>query len=544
MDNRSLADWVTSFIRPTEGPGARRPLRLEPWQRGILDAIEHEGMTRIAIRAASQCGKTLCSGAVGLHAAVGGAGCLLASATQALVSDLRRRVNATLDGSPIGEEFAATGSGLAGTNRNMRETRAGGWLAFATAGSPAQLAARTVKVAIADELARWPDRVRSGEGHPLAILSARLADWGEDGRLVGISTPTTGHDAISLLWMDGDRRRLEYECPACGDLTPLLWDQVTGRERGETPAIACAACGVEHDEAARRRMLASARWVPQREQTDEETISFSLSRLDSGRSSLAQVCRSWRRAEAAAGRGDGLARMTWRNTVLGLPAQAGVADIDHLYDTRGAGWDDQADIEQVCAGVDVQVDRLVYAVVGYDAGSLHAWVLDYGDVLGDPTEDDVWVALTSTLTARRPGLPVSIVSVDAGYLAAHVRRQCSQRRWWIPTVGRAGEGKPIAKRMNESGVATLGKDEASTWWTGRVSAGRVRLPARMSRQEIAEACAAEALTVQAGRLRWAPIPGRPNHLWDAALLALHGRTFRPLGRRRGKLRLVPIGGGG
>ena len=30
-----------------------------------------------------------------------------------------------------------------------------------------------------------------------------------------------------------------YPCLACGDLTPFLWEQVVGRERGETPAVAC-----------------------------------------------------------------------------------------------------------------------------------------------------------------------------------------------------------------------------------------------------------------------------------------------------------------
>ena len=37
------------------------------------------------------------------------------------------------------------------------------------------------------------------------------------------------------------------------------------------------------------------------------------------------------------------------------------------------------------------------------AGSASVWVLDYGVTLGDPTEDDVWAALTSSLgRSRRP----------------------------------------------------------------------------------------------------------------------------------------------
>ena len=171
---------------------------------------------------------------------------------------------------------------------------------MAAAGSASQLASRTAAVAIADEVSRWPRSVRSGEGHPLTLLRARLSDWQDDGRLLAISSPVLENDAIGLLHKDGDRRRLEYPCLACGDLTPFLWEQVVGRERGETPEITCLSCGVPHGEGARRKMLKKSAWIPQRENpTDENSISFGLSRLDSARASLKQVTAEWRRARLA-----------------------------------------------------------------------------------------------------------------------------------------------------------------------------------------------------------------------------------------------------
>ena len=529
-------------LRPTDGPDAGRPLRLEPWQRGLLDAIDREHKPIVAVRAASQIGKSMLMLGVGLRAAVTGAGTLLASATGDSVSDMRRRLDRTLELSPaIGERFRrGPARGPGAQSWNDRATVAGGWLSVATAGSPSQLASRTAKVAIADEIARWPARVRSGEGHPLGILRARLMDWGEDGRLLAISSPTLAVDAINLLYEDGDRRRLEYPCPDCGERFPFAWESVTGRARGDTPRIACQACGVEHDEAARRRMLRRGKWVAQRdgEATDDDVISFSLSRLDSARATLGQVVREWRRAERAVDRGDPLGMMVFRNTVLGLPASHGAADVERLFDQRGAAV--EGEIEQVTAGVDVQDDRLVHVVLGFTAGNREVAVLDSGSTLGDPRDDEPWAALASALGQPFGGLPVSVVSVDAGFLTSDVRRQCSRRRWWLSVVGRAGDGKPIAKRIGPSGIATLGKDDASAWWSGRCAAAMVRLPAGIARAEIAELCAAEALTVDAGRLRWKPIEGRQNHSWDAALLAIHGRHFRPLARRSGPLRLVRV----
>ena len=537
---QSLAAWMRANLRPTDGPDAGRPLRLEPWQRGLLDAIDRERKPIVAVRAGAQLGKTVLALGVGLRAAVDGAGCICATATLDSARDLKRRLTRTLDLSPaLGAHFGsrpARGPGSLQWRDQM--TAAGGWLATAAAGSPSQLASRTAKVAIADEIARWPARVRSGEGHPLSILRARLADWGDAGRLLAISTPTVGTDPICRLWADGDRRRLEYTCPTCQERTALRWESVTGRERGETPGVACERCGAVHDESARRRMLRSGRWCAQTDARDEDVISFALSRLDSARATLGQVVREYRRSVAGTEAGDPLARMVFRNVVLGQPAASGAVDVDALFDARLRDF--KPDVEQVTCGVDVQADRLVHVVLGFDPGSAHVWALDHGSTLGDPTEDDVWLALSSSLSRSFGGLPVSCVSVDAGFHTAHVRRQCARRRWWIPVVSRAGEGKPIARQMGAQGVTTAGKDDTCAWWTGRLAAGRVYFPRDITRGELAEMAAAEALQVDRGRLRWKPVPGTANHFWDAAGLAIHARHFRPLTRRRGPVRLVAV----
>ena len=325
-------------LRPTDGPDAGEALRLERWQAGLLRAIDRERKPIVAVRAASQLGKTLLMVGVGLRAALDGRGCLVASATDVSIRDLARRLEATVDGSPdILEHFPRpkSGPGSRGTGWNLRQSDTGGWLGLAAAGSASQLASRTAAVAIADEIARWPGRVRSGEGSPLALLRARLMDWGDSGRLLAISSPVLRFDAIDTLYRDGDRRRLEYTCAACGEPFTFAWERVTGREKSEVPSIACSSCGVEHGEPERRKMLRTGRWVAQRDEpTDEDVISFSLSRLDSGRATLDQVVREWRRARRAVERGDREGLKAFRNVVLGLPGEAGAVDVDRLYELR------------------------------------------------------------------------------------------------------------------------------------------------------------------------------------------------------------------
>ena len=539
---QTLPAWMRRHLSPTDGPNAGSKLKLERWQSLFLTAVESERKPIIALRAASQVGKTLLALGVALRSACDGRGVLLASATEVSIRDMSRRVEGAIARSPfLASQFPSARSGP-GARASWRDRRldGGGWLGLAAAGSASQLASRTAAVCLADEVSRWPRSVRSGEGHPLVLLRARLADWGSDGRLLAISSPVLENDAIGLLFRDGDRRRVEYPCPACGDLTPFLWEQVVGRERGETPEITCLSCGVPHGEGARRKMLVKARWVAQRQSpTDEDAISFGLSRLDSRRASLEQVVKEWRRSRLAVERGDANALRAFRNLVLGLPGTSGAADIDRLFERREHTFQ-LVQLEQVTAGVDVQGDRLVYVVLGFGPDNVDCWVLGFGVELGDAREDEVWVNLAAKLARPFGGLPPSIVSVDAGYLTSDVQSQCSKRRWWIPTVGRAGSGKPIARRLGPSGIATVGKDNSNSWWSGRVEAGAVHLPRTILRTEISEMCASEVLVSEGGALRWRPVDGIQNHYWDSAILGIHGRFFRTLSARRRPFGLVAV----
>ena len=213
--------------------------------------------------------------------------------------------------------------------------------------------------------------------------------------------------------------------------------------------------------------------------------------------------------------------------------------MDKLFESRQSEFQ-LATMEQVTGGIDVQSDRLVYTVLGFAPDNLDCWVLDFGIFLGDPREDSVWQTVEEKLSRPFGGLPPSVISVDCGYLTSTVKEQCSKRRWWLPTVGRAGAGKPIAKRVGASGICTIGKDDASAWWSGRIESGNVRLPRHITRPEVAELAASEVLVAEAGALRWRKVDGIENHYWDAALNSIHGRFFRTLSARRRPFGLVAV----
>ena len=108
----------------------------------------------------------------------------------------------------------------------------------------------------------------------------------------------------------------------------------------------------------------------------------------------------------------------------------------------------------------------------------------------------------------------------------------------MPVLSRLDSGRALLSQVVKEWRRARRNVDAASWWSGRCAAADVHLPATMTRPEIAES--AEALTATGGRLVWKRVEGRVNHLWDGALLAVHGRHFRPLAGARRPLRLIAV----
>ena len=213
---QSLVAWIKSNVVVTDGRQQGKRIQLERWQRLLLQRIDREKRVITCCRMASQIGKTTIVVPIALRSAIDGAGVLLASSTETNIRDMARRLDGVLEAAPhLAEHFPSPSSGpnARASWKDRRTTRLG-WLGFASAGSASQLAARTVQVAVADEVARFPKRVRSGEGGPMQLLRARLLDWGTDAKLIAISSPTLPNDTAGVSTPASRLTSSRFRCPA------------------------------------------------------------------------------------------------------------------------------------------------------------------------------------------------------------------------------------------------------------------------------------------------------------------------------------------
>ena len=150
--------------------------------------------------------------------------------------------------------------------------------------------------------------------------------------------------------------------------------------------IACQRCGALHDEKKPdAECFGQACGCHRRRSRQTKGQSHSSSAGSTPRAPHSVLsCKSFDERERGAERGDPRALAAFRNLILGLPGESGGADVDKLYDLRGSFG--QLALEQVTCGIDVQDDRLVYVILGFDAANAHVQVVHFGVVLGDPRD--------------------------------------------------------------------------------------------------------------------------------------------------------------
>lgn len=142
------------------------------------------------------------------------------------------------------------------------------------AGSAQTLASRTIQRAVGDEIDKFP-AFSGRDADPVSLLKRRVVTFGNRGKVVLNSTPTTEEGAIWQAWLRcPDRRHFMFPCPACAALVPPKWDLVRWEAQGNTADeqaayvevkntawIECPSC--EHKITERERVAAvrRGRWV-------------------------------------------------------------------------------------------------------------------------------------------------------------------------------------------------------------------------------------------------------------------------------------------
>lgn len=402
-------------------PGAWRTARNPPLREPMDCMSARSGVRRIVMRFPIQMGKT--------ESALNALGYIMDHAPGpvmvALPTDVSRekwtvqKLNPMLDETPAARRALKSTASRDSANQRHFKDFAGGQLYLEHAGSPARLKSTTVRYMIVDEVDEFAGHLHSGDD-PIDLLDGRTSSFPATSKHLYISTPgIQGLSRIDALYEDSDQRRYYVPCPDCGHEQPLEWAGLHWNTDASECWYACRECGVVIDEHHKTDMIARGHWVA--EKPENKTRGYTLNGLyypiGLGPRWL-DLVEKWRNAQNDPARlktfiNDRLAE-SWEDPAMRAVKHNVIQDRAEPYPLRHA----PAGVCVVTAGVDTQDNRLAVHITGWGRG-MACWTLDYIELMGDPANAEVWLALTDLL--NRPieheyggVLTAAAVAIDGG----------------------------------------------------------------------------------------------------------------------------------
>jgi phage terminase large subunit GpA-like protein len=459
-----------------------------PYEKAIMDAISDPDCPRVCVQKASQVGITDSAilNPIGYYIDEDPCPILVVQPTiemaEAFSTD---RLAPMLRDSSRLHSKVADPRARDSQNTLRRKSFKGGFVALGGANSAASLSGRPVRVALFDDVDRYPASAGT-EGNPLMLGIARTsAFWNR--KVVIVSSP--GIKGVSHIEREMAQSTCEFwylPCPECGVMQILDWDRI----RFSDMTHRCITCG-EHRE--KYLWLAGEGEWRAHHPIDKRgnkitTRGFYLSGLYNPWIEWELLVTEFVRAVRANEEGDIEPLKAFRNTRLGMLHEDTGQKVDvDLYHVRREVY--KAEVPDgvivLTAGVDVGERQLNYEVVGWGRGR-ESWGIEYGLIDGDPREQDVWDLLDDALyhrlftTSDDKTMRVRKIAVDAGYAPDFVYAYTKPRQpRCIAIKGEGGLGKPFVKgigklsKLNRAHVVTLGVDSGKEEVTNRLLVAQI-----------------------------------------------------------------------
>ena len=352
-------------------------------------------------------------------------------------------------------------------NTILHKSFVGGQITMAGANSPASLASRPIRVALCDEVDRYPASA-GAEGDPINLAFKRTTTFWNKKKVL-VSTPTIkGASRIERAFEESDKRYFYVPCPDCNEKQVLKWSNVTWDDgKPQTAKYYCEHCGSGWNDAQRWGAVKKGVWIAQGE--SRGVAGFALNEIYSSWVRLADMAQAFIEAKKSPH-----TLKTFVNTSLGETWEDEGQTIED--DTLLDKLEDYASIPKealvLTCGVDVQDDRLEGEIKAWGVGE-ESWGVFPFRIEGKPSQKQVWDDLDNIIFAnydREDGvkLKVACTCIDSGgHFTNDVYKYCKTRelRRVFAIKGSSVAGKPIISRPSTSNkmkvkLFTIGTDTA------------------------------------------------------------------------------------
>jgi len=427
----SISEWADSerqLSRESSSAFGQWETSLNEPLRGIMNAISNQEIEEVVVMSASQVGKTeAILNAIGYHIQNDSCPMLCVLPNEAMAMSMSRdRIAPMVRDSPALKGLVSDPKSRSTGNTVMHKTFPGGHITLASAQSPANLAARSCRLVLLDEVDRFPASSGS-EGDPVSLAKRRAVSfWNR--KIVLTSTPTIkGESRIETAYENSDQRKYYVPCKSCGEFQTLDWSNVVWLDnKPESAKYTCGHCDEKWTDVERKRAITKGEW---RATEDFKGVAgFHLSGLYSPFVSMEQAVKEFLNAKDH----PEILR-TWINTYLAESWEEDSDQIDsHFLIQRREKYSDPIpnSVLVLTSGVDIQADRLECLVVGHSHAD-ELFFIDQKIFYGSPANEQVWDELADYLRSswsHPSGKDLRIVQtlIDSGYETQAVYRFCKR----------------------------------------------------------------------------------------------------------------------
>ena len=469
----TVSEWADKYrklsSKASAEPGPWRTSRT-PYLQEPMDCLSSENpVQRVVMMFAAQTGKTEAGsnwlGYVIDHAP-GPMLCVQPTVDMAKRLSKQRLESMITDTPCLSEKIAPARARDSGNTMFSKEF-SGGIMLLTGANSATGLRSAPCRYLFCDEVDAFPADV-DGEGDPVALAERRTTTFARR-KILLTSTPTVkDFSRIEAEYERSDQRRFYVPCPSCGVMDWLKWGQLKWEDgRPETARYECEHCRERFEETHKPRILSEGEWRATAPAGNGKTAGFHLSGLYSplGWCSWEQLVDDFLRAK-----GDAPALKAFVNTRLAevwAEDYAAAVSADGLMAKRLAyepGTCPEG-VVLLTAGVDVQDNRLACSVWGWGEGET-AWLIWHQELMGDPTQNEVWgqldqVLATKWATATGKELKIVQMAIDTGGHCTHETYRYVRER--------LGQGLVAIKGSSRRNSPAVGKgSKVDVNWRGRV----------------------------------------------------------------------------
>ena len=324
-----------------------------------------------------------------------------------------QKLNPMIEETPAIQRVLTSVASRESSNRRFFKDFLGGQLYIEHAGNPTRLKSTSVRILLVDEFSSFANQLRGGDD-PDAMLDGRTSAFPTTYKRLKVGTPDTiGTCRLSMLWDKSDQRYWYVPCPHCGHEQPLEWSGLQWTPDATHCWYCCRECGGVIEEHQKPQMIAAGRWVathPERKVRGYRANCLYYP-LGLGPRWL-DLVHMWLDAQSDPAKlktfvNDRLAE-AWEDPAMRAVKHNLVADRAEPVPLRPVpNW-----VLAVTAGIDTQDNRLAVHILGWGRGMV-CWPIDYVELPGDPSNDEVWAALVDLLSRPIERADGAVLRVEA-----------------------------------------------------------------------------------------------------------------------------------